>query len=186
MSSTSPIGNRRNVKVFVLYLMQNVGYPMDLITINEIVMQTDYVAYLDFAEAFREMEDDGLIAEAGQNAAGETCYAVTHRGAFVVDSLKSELLPSVLDQSLAGALRFLDFRRRGVKVTARVEALPTGGFHVIGKMTERDRELLSVTLFTDDAARAAKMEEEFRSHPENIFRGVTALMAGNMDFLWNE
>ncbi len=43
--------------------MENIGYPLDFVTINDIVMQTDYVMYLDFAESFNEMLDSGLIEE---------------------------------------------------------------------------------------------------------------------------
>ena len=50
-----------NVKIFVLYLMENIHYPLDYVTINDIVMQTDYVMYLDFAVAFNEMLDGGLL-----------------------------------------------------------------------------------------------------------------------------
>ena len=57
----SPIGGKRNVKIFVLYLMENINYPLEFSTLNDIVMQTDYVLYLDFAEAFNEMVDGGLI-----------------------------------------------------------------------------------------------------------------------------
>ena len=46
---SSPLGNKQNITIFVLYLMQNVGYPLDFVTLNDIIMQTDYVAYLDFA-----------------------------------------------------------------------------------------------------------------------------------------
>ena len=49
---SSPIGSKRNVKIFVLYLMENIDYPLDFTTLNDIVMQTDYVMYLDFAEGF--------------------------------------------------------------------------------------------------------------------------------------
>ena len=49
------LGNKQNVKIFVLYLMQNVGYPLDFLTINDMIMQTDYVAYLDFAETFSKL-----------------------------------------------------------------------------------------------------------------------------------
>ena len=49
--------NLNNVKIFVLYLMRNIGYPMSFSTVNDIVMQNDYVMYLDFAEAFHEMLD---------------------------------------------------------------------------------------------------------------------------------
>ena len=48
----SVVGSMNNVKIFILYLMQNVGYPLDFVSINDIVMQTDYVMYLDFAVAF--------------------------------------------------------------------------------------------------------------------------------------
>ena len=60
----SAVGGMQNVKIFVLYLMENVGTPLDFVTLNDIVMQTDFVMYLDFAEAFHKMLDDGLISEA--------------------------------------------------------------------------------------------------------------------------
>ena len=59
----SPVGSKNNVKIFILYLMENINYPLDYITLNDIVMQTDYVMYLDFAEGFSEMlrETDSLF-----------------------------------------------------------------------------------------------------------------------------
>ena len=33
---SSPIGSKNNVKIFVLYLMRNINYPLDFVTINEI------------------------------------------------------------------------------------------------------------------------------------------------------
>ena len=57
----SPIGSMRNVKIFVLYLLENINYPLEFTTINDVVMQTDYVMYLDFVEAFHSMLDLELI-----------------------------------------------------------------------------------------------------------------------------
>ncbi|MBQ3055969.1 MAG: DUF4364 family protein [Clostridia bacterium] len=62
----SAVGGMKNVKIFVLYLMQNLGRALDFITLNDIVMQTDYIMYLDFAEAFGQMLDGDLIREAGK------------------------------------------------------------------------------------------------------------------------
>ena len=56
----SQVGSKNNVKIFVLYLMENINYPMDFVTLNDVIMQTDYVMYLDFAEDFGEMTDDVL------------------------------------------------------------------------------------------------------------------------------
>ena len=57
----SVIGGKNNVKIFVLYLMENINYPLTFNTINDIVRQTDYVFYKDFAVYFLEMVDDGLV-----------------------------------------------------------------------------------------------------------------------------
>ena len=65
---SSAIGSMNNVKIFVLYLMKNINYPLDFVTINDIVMQTDYVMYLDFAVAFNEMLDSGLIEKTVEEA----------------------------------------------------------------------------------------------------------------------
>ena len=55
------IRDKRNVKIFVLYLMQNINYPLDYVTLNDIIMQNDYVMYLDFAEAFDDMLQADLV-----------------------------------------------------------------------------------------------------------------------------
>ena len=81
------IGSVRNVKIFVLYLLENINYPLDFVTINDIVMQTDYVMYLDFAEAFNEMIDSGLIEEVKQEEK-DTVYAITDKGRLVARELK--------------------------------------------------------------------------------------------------
>ena len=69
---SSPIGSLNNVKIFILYLMKNVNYPLDLVTINDIVMQTDYVMYLDFAEAFNFLLDYDLIEKVKEGDTDES------------------------------------------------------------------------------------------------------------------
>ena len=118
----SVIGSMNNVKIFVLYLMQNINYPMDFVTINDIVMQNDYIMYLDFAVAFNEMLDGGLIEDVGKDVdTGDSLYAVTKKGSIVAEQLKSDLLPSILDKSLDCAFRYLDFKRRGITLDSTYE-----------------------------------------------------------------
>ncbi len=182
---SSPLGSKQNVKVFVLYLMQNVGYPMDFVTINDIIMQTDYVAYLDFAESFAALEDAELILREGENQKGEPTFVVSDKGRTVVESLRDTILPSILDESLACALRYLDFTRRGVKTSCRTEKSSAGGYDFTCTITEKGNTLLSVTLHADSAAQAARMEAQFRAAPENMFRGTLALLSGNVNYLFS-
>ena len=109
----SQIGSKTNVKIYVLNLMMAVGYPLDFNTLNEALRQTDFIDYFDFADAFHTMEDDGLLEASGVNRLGEPCYAVTAKGACVVESMRGNILPSVLEDSVVCAMRYLDFKHRG-------------------------------------------------------------------------
>lgn len=181
---SSPIGSKRNVKIFVLYLMQNVHIPLDYITLGDMVMHTDYVAYLDLAEAFGEMVDDGLIEAVDKNEQGEERYVPTAKGICVAESMRRDLLPSILDESLTTALRYLDFKRRGVKVSCQIQKDPEGlGYHLRCTVTEQQQTLLDVTLWVDSELRAERMADRFRSKPESVYKGITALMSGNVDHL---
>ncbi|MBQ8330957.1 MAG: DUF4364 family protein [Clostridia bacterium] len=177
------IGSVRNVKIFVLYLMENINYPLNFVTINDIVMQTDYVMYLDFAEAFGEMLDGGLIEKT--DAEGEELYVVTDKGRMVARELKSDLLPSILDRSLSAALRYLSFKKRGIATRCTVEKTEDGRFSVTCSFTENKICIFSQTVVVDTLNRAERMKSNFYERPEAIYRGVLALMAGNVNYLFD-
>ena len=156
----SQIGSKTNVKIYVLNLMMAVGYPLDFNTLNEALRQTDFIDYFDFADAFHTMEDDGLLEASGVNRLGEPCYAVTAKGACVVESMRGNILPSVLEDSVVCAMRYLDFKHRGVKLSCRIEPCAGGGCHILCSVTERDKTVLSVTLWVEDEQTARRAIEE--------------------------
>ncbi len=179
----SPIGSMRNVKIFVLYLMENINYPLDFVTINDIVMQTDYVMYLDFAEAFNEMLDSGLV-EKTEGADGEL-YAVTEKGKCVARELNGDILSTILDQSLASAMRYLDFKKRGITPKCEIIKLDDGRYDIRCSFTENKKCIFLQTLTVDTLDRAQRMKNNFFERPEAIYRGVFALMSGNVNYLFD-
>ncbi len=179
------VGSKRNVKIFVLYLMQNINYPLDYITLNDIVMQNDYVMYLDFAESFHEMLDAELIVKAGVNESGDDVFVVSEKGKMVAMELRSEILTSLLDKSLECALRYLDFKKRGVKISSRIEHREDGRYNVVCIIKEQDIVIMENTVVVDTENRARRMEDNFRDHPEIVYKGVLALLSGNINFIFN-
>ena len=180
----SAIGSMNNVKIFVLYLMENVGRPLDFVTLNDIVMQTDYIMYLDFAEAFHKMLDDGLLAPAGTQG-DEPLYDITEKGRVVAESMKSDILSSILEKSLAAALRYLDFKQRGVEPKCETKRRKDGRYEIFCALYEKGEMIYSTTLVVDSAERAARLKDNFYDRPEVVYRGVHALLAGNMNFLFD-
>ncbi len=176
--------NLNNVKIFVLYLMRNINYPMNFSTINDIVMQNDYVMYLDFAEAFHQMLDGDLIQAEGQDEHGDTLYSVTRRGAMVAEELKSDILPAILDQSLSCALRYLDFKSREITVDTTAEKRPDNTFDVSLSLKEKGKVLFSTTINVDSEYRTHQIRQVFRERPDVVYRGVLALLSGKVDYLF--
>lgn len=180
----SVIGSMQNVKIFVLYLMENVGRPLDFVTLNDIVMQTDYIMYLDFAVAFNQMVDDGLIDKTEGNDGVET-YGITDKGRVVAETLHSDILSSILEKSLAAALRYLNFKSRGIEAECSSARRPDGRYDFFCALKEKGEVIYSTTLVVDSANRAARLKENFQDRPEVIYRGVHALLAGNMNYLFD-
>ena len=168
----------------MLFLLENIGYPLDFVTVNDIVMQTDYVAYLDFAEAFNEMLDSGLIEQApGEDTAVK--YVVTEKGKCIARELSGDILPTILDQSLAKALRYLDFKKRGITPKCEVNKREDGRFDITFTLTENKNCIFMQTLVVDTFNRASRMKTNFYENPENVYKGVLALMSGNVNYLFS-
>lgn len=180
---SSAIGSINNVKIFVLYLMQNINYPLDFVTINDIVMQTDYVMYLDFAVAFNSLLDTGLVERLEEN--GEEKYRVTEKGAMVASELKSDILSGILDRSLAAALRYLDFKKRGVTIKFDITEEENGKYRIETGFVENGSCIFSQMIVVDSLDRAKRMKENFYERPEALYRGVLALLSGNVNYIFN-
>lgn len=175
----------QNVKIFVLYLMENIGYPLSFLTLNDILMETDYVMYLDFAENFGKMLDDGLIRTHGQDKNGDDLYEVTEHGRIIARELHSDLLPIILKDSMKCALRYLDFRRRQVTWSCHIEKRDDGRYDLNCSMHEKGVEILHISIVVDTRARAEAMKRNVDDNPEVIYRSSLALLSGEVNYMFN-
>ncbi|MBE6703525.1 MAG: DUF4364 family protein, partial [Ruminococcaceae bacterium] len=53
-------------------------------------------------------------------------------------------------------------------------------------LVERGETVFSTTLVVDSLDRAKRLKENFYERPEVIYRGLHALLAGNMNFLFDD
>lgn len=186
---SSPLGSKRNVKIFILYLMKNVRIPLDFVTLNDMVLQTDYVLGLDFAECFYELLDDGLIADVGPDPESEekeppARYEATDKGKMVAEQLHGDILPTILEQSLRCALRFLNFRKHGIRTRCRLTPQGDGTVEFYCAFEQNGNVMFDMHVNVDSMTRAQQMEDNFREYPENIYKGMWALLCGNMNYLF--
>ncbi len=176
------IKGKNDIKIFILFLMRNVGYPLDFSNINDIVVQDGFVSYFDFAECFSELLETGNVRKfrEGENE----LYEITEQGCTVADSLQSELLMMIRERSLKSALRLLSFKKRGAKISFQSREVGKQ-YEATCKIIEGGKEIFSITLDVENKKTLDRMEYAFRERPEYIYRGILSLMTGEADYLFN-
>lgn len=86
------------IKLFILYLMKNIGIPLDYNTISEVAIQDEYVGYFDFAQCFAELLDAGHISET-KTEDGRVVYSVTETGEHVAEGLSDDIMVSIREKA---------------------------------------------------------------------------------------
>jgi len=177
----SEMKEKNDIKVFILYLMRHVGYPLEFADINDIVVQDGIVKYFDFAECFAELLDTGNIQE--ENVDGVDYYSVTEQGMHVADNLETNLMTTIRDRSLKNALRLLSFKKRGADIKCSGEETENGGFMITCIIREKNQETLKVSALLDNKFQFEKMKANFYDKPEVVYRGILALLSGEVNYL---
>lgn len=180
----APLKEKNDIKIFILYLMRNIGYPLDFSTVTDIVLQDEIVKYFDFAECFAELLETGNISET-KDENGESLYSVTDQGKQVADSLQSDIFMMIRERSLKSAMRLLSFKKRGSFIKCKSTPLPDGSFSLSCRIVESKEEIMNITLKVDNKKQLDRMTHNFEERPEAVYRGLMALLTGEINYLIN-
>ena len=172
---------KNDIKIFILYLLRNVGYPLDFGNINDIVLQDGVVGYFDFAECFAELIDAGNVQEIKERE--KVCYQITEQGKMVADNLESEILQFIRERSLKSAVRFLDFQRKGWVADCECKQNENGKYDFVCFVLEHKKEILRINVTVDSKNMADKMMHNFRQRPETVFKGLLTVLTGEINYL---
>ncbi len=171
-----------DVKVFILYLMEKIGYPLDFDTISTIVIQDDIVNFFDFAQCFGELEDAGHVEKLEPEYEGGTVtYRLSATGKAVSDGLNTTIARSIKERSYRSALRHMNLTKRKAVIDHNVE-LDGDGFLFHGKIKDSSGVQLDVALRAENESQLHRMESVFTDRPDVVLKGLTALLTGDLDF----
>lgn len=176
---------KNDIKIFILYLMRNIGYPLDFSNINDIVVQDGIVNYFDFAECFAELIETGNIMESEKNGEGERMYSVTEQGKQVSDSLQSDIMVLIREKSLKSAMRLLDFKKRGIVIKRKSVQNPDGTYSLNLRIVEKNEDMMNLQLKIDNKRQLDRIEYYFDERPEIVYRGIMAVLTGEVNYLIN-
>ena len=172
-----------DLKVFLLFLLDNIRSPIDEESLLYIVEENTDDITLDYTACLIELVASGhLYFDEIDNI---KYYMISEKGRMVARELKSDILPSILDRSLSAALRYLNFKKRGIRTRCSVEKTDGDRYLVTCSFIEGETCIFTQSLVVDTMDRAQRMQNNFYERPEAIYRGVLALMAGNVNYLFD-
>lgn len=169
-----------DIKIFILFLMYNLGMPLEYELINDVVVQDGIVAGIDFAVEFANLLENGNIEEIKRE--NTIKYKLSQRGVHIVESLQSDLASSIRTQGLKSAMRLLNFRERGSDIKTRFEMREDGRYNLYCDIIERGEVVFEIKLIADNGAQLELMRYTFDQKPETIYKGVLTLLTGKSDY----
>lgn len=175
-----------DVKIFVLYLIHQINLPMTYSTLDEIVQVTEHVKYIDFAEAFYQMVDTGLLEPVGKDTHDDDLFYITQKGILVAEQLSSEFRTTLLRESTLAAFRYLRFTKdQGITTECNIRRTePDRTFDVEFSVRNKEKSLFHAFLNVATEEQARKMSKNFYENPDVIMKGVFSLMIGDVNYLW--
>ncbi len=177
--------DKKEIKIFILYLMDRIGYPLTLNEVSSILYQENLVSYFDCGDCFTELIDAKHIVDSGaRNEAEEILYIVSSTGIQIATQLSDQISPWIKDVSYRSAIRNLSFVKRGAKTDCYKTPLTNGKFSVHCEIIEQGRKVMEATLDVDSEKEADKILFNFPRKPEIVFRGMLALLSGERNYIF--
>ncbi len=204
----------QQVKVFILYLLEKVGYPLDYNDLATIIIRDGYVDYFDFVTYFHELLEDGHIKKisvpcdgAKENTTEQTnengvaepektsdndaqtkdLYEVSETGRMIAKGLADDLLiAAVREKSYISAMRHLSLEKRGAVVDHRIEMVGDGTYIFHCSIKDCDGMAFDLALRADSYLQVSRMRMNFEDKPDVVYRGIIALVTGNVNYLFEK
>jgi hypothetical protein len=186
----------QQVKVFILYLLEKIGYPLDYSDLAAIVIRDGFVDYFDFVTYFHELLEAGHIRRVPKENESENeseipadrdSYEVSETGRMIAKGLSDDLLlAAVREKSYISAMRHLSLEKRGAVVSHEIEQVGDGSYIFHCSIKDCDGLAFDLDLRADSYMQASRMRMNFEDKPDVVLRGIIALVTGNVNYLFEK
>ena len=180
MKTTFRLKEKKDIKTFILYMLMLIDRPIDMPTVNDIIVQDDFVGQFDFMDAFYELCASGAVTRA---KSGETdVFSISPKGRAAAEMLEGDILGAIKERAAASAMRLLSFERRGSR--AHSEIIENGGaVKLFCSVYDKNGKQMSLELALDSKKQAEAMKANFDEKPEFVYRALLGVMSGDINYL---
>ncbi|MBE6643316.1 MAG: DUF4364 family protein [Clostridia bacterium] len=170
-------------KIFVLYILNSIGYPLEYGVLHDMCVQDGFITSFDFLESFDELLSAGNVEMEERDEQSKNMISITEKGKHIAVTLNGRLLSSVKERAMKSALRLLSFKKQGTRMLSSGRELSRGKYEMCCEIANNDGEIMSLKIIYDTQKQLDRALYNFDSHPEFIYKGILALLSGEVDYL---
>ena len=170
-----------DLKVFLLFLLDNIRYPIDGSTVISIVEENTDDISLDYEQCLGELADSGHLLF--DEIEGEKYYMISDKGRAIASELYDNLDAGFRERSLRSAIKHVSLSKSGASIKSYVEKTDNGRYRVTMEAYDRYGELMKTSLTVNSLAEAEQIKKNFEAKPDGVYRGVLFSATGRIEYL---
>lgn len=170
-----------DLKVFLLFLLDNIRYPVDSDTVISIISENTDDISLDYEQCLGELVDsEHLLFD---EIEGVRYYMISDKGREIAAELYDNLDAGFRERSLRSAIKHLSLSKSEASIKSYIEKTENGRYRVTLEAFDRYGELMKTTLAVNSLAEAEQIKRNFESKPDGVYRGVLFSATGRIEYL---
>ena len=170
-----------DIKVFLLFLLEYIRYPIDRSTLIDIVSENTKELIMDYDGCLGELADSGHVLF--DELDGEKYYMISDSGRMVAAELFDSLDKEFRERSLKSAIKHMSLSKSGVKIRSSIEETENSRYKVKMNLTDPTGEVMDVSVTVSSRSEAERIKENFETRPESVYRGIFFSATGRMDYI---
>lgn len=170
-----------DIKVFILFLLDTIRYPVDYTTLRSILFENTTVLSTEYEECVGQLSDEGHIIF--DDADGERYMMVSEKGRQLSSALYDTLDPVFREQAAASAIKHVALSRRGIRVHAEIAEDEARRFLVTLSSEDSFGKLMQLSLSVNSRAEAESIRQTFEAMPDRVYRGILFATTGKIGYL---
>ena len=171
-----------DIKIFLLFLLDNIRYPIDYTTLSKILIENIELMTFDYEQCLAELSDAGhlLLDEID----GERYYMISDTGRNIAAELYNTIDEDFRESSVRCAAKYISLSNAGVDISSRITETEDKRFCVTLEAKSRERGgFFNLSLVVSTRAEAEQIRGNFESRPDGFYRGILFCATGKFELL---
>ena len=170
-----------DIKVFLLFLLDNIGYPIEHMTVMDIVEENTGDISLDYDACLTELVDSGHLYY--DDLGDEKYYMISDKGRVVASELYDNLDKEFRERSLRSAIKHVSLSKSGASIKSYIEVTDSKRYRVTMEAYDRYGDLMKTSLTVNSLAEAEQIKKNFEAKPDGVYRGVLFSATGRIEYM---